>query len=57
MENTIAKNNETNPLQITAPEIKEIKQEDLETLFPQKESAKELPEKTAKISTGKQDWL
>ncbi len=55
--NTIAKSNETNPIQIAAPEIKEIKQEDFEKNFPQKASVKELPEQPAKVSTGKQDWL
>jgi Tat protein translocase TatB subunit len=57
IENTIAKNEETNPVQITAPEIKEIKQEDFEKNFPSKETEKKLPEQTAKISAGKQDWL
>jgi len=57
IENTIAKNEETKPIQIAAPEIKEIRQEDFENNYPPKETEKELPEKTAKISAGKQDWL
>jgi Tat protein translocase TatB subunit len=57
IDNTIAKSIETKPAQITAPEIKEVRQEDFEKIFPTEESEKDLAEKTAKASTGKQDWL
>jgi Tat protein translocase TatB subunit len=57
IENTIAKSNETVPMQIAAPEIKEVRQEDFEKIFQKKETEKELPEQTAKVQTGKQDWL
>ena len=57
IENTIAKSDETKPAQIAAPEIKEVKQEDFEKIFPNQEPEKELSEQTAKVSTGKQDWL
>ena len=57
IENTIAKNEEAKPNQIAAPEIKEIRQEDFEKNFPPQETEKRLPENTANISTGKQDWL
>ena len=57
IENTIAKTDDTKPAQIAAPEIKEIKQEDFERVFPTKEIEKEQLEQSAKASTGKQDWL
>ena len=56
-ENTIAKNDETIPAQIAAPEIKEVRQEDIEKIFSTQKSEKELPEQAANVSTGKQDWL
>ena len=57
IENTIAKGEETKPVQIAAPEIKEVRQEDFEKLFPEKETENKLPEQVAKVSRGKQDWL
>ena len=57
IENTIAKNDDPKPIQIAAPEIKEIKQEEFEKIFPAKETGTEQSEQTAKVSTGKQDWL
>lgn len=57
IENTIGKTNDTQPAQIAAPEIKEIRQEDFEKVFPAKEAEKESLEQSAKASTGKQDWL
>jgi Tat protein translocase TatB subunit len=57
IENTIAKTNETQPAEIAAPEIKEIKQEDFEKVFPTREVEKESIEQSAKASIGKQDWL
>ena len=57
IENTIAKTNNTQPAQIAAPEIKEIRQEDFEKVFPTKEIEKESLEQSAKATTGKQDWL
>lgn len=57
IENTIAKGGETKTNQIAAPEIKEIRQEDFENNFPLKEIKKELPEQTARVASGKQDWL
>lgn len=57
LENSIAKTNEASSVQIAAPEIKEIKQEDFEKLMPAKKNENELPEPTAKAVTGKQDWL
>lgn len=56
IENTIAKSAEINPGQIAAPEIKEIRQEDFENLQP-KETENKLIEPSAKVPTGKQDWL
>src|SRR5215204_5826800 len=57
IENTIAKTDETKPIQIAAPEIKEVRQEDLEKIFPAKNLESEPTEQAAKASTGKQDWL
>ena len=57
MENTIAKSVESKPAQIAAPEIKEIKQEDFEKVFPQKDMEEKAAEKPAKVGAGKQDWL
>lgn len=57
IENSIAKSDETKPQQITAPEIKEIRQEDFENNFQPKETEKEVIEQSVKISTGKRDWL
>ncbi len=57
IENTIAKSGETKTNQIAAPEIKEIRQEDFENNFQTKEPEKKQIESTAKVSTGKQDWL
>ena len=57
IDNTIAKGIVTKPMEIAAPEIKEIKQEDFEKIFPQKEPVKESQDQTAQASTGKQDWL
>jgi Tat protein translocase TatB subunit len=55
IENTIAKSNEVEPIQISAPEIKEIKQEDFEKMLSQKNN--DAPERAAKAVNGKQDWL
>ncbi len=55
--NTIAKGSDAEPIQIAAPEIKEIKQEDFDKIFPTKDPEKELTEQPEKVSTGKQDWL
>jgi Tat protein translocase TatB subunit len=55
IENTIAKSVDAKPNQIAAPEIKEIRQEDFEKILPPQ--ATEAAEQTAKVSTGKQDWL
>lgn len=57
IENTIAKRDETKPQQLTAPEIKEIRQEDFENNFQPKETENEPVEQSVKVSTGKQDWL
>jgi Tat protein translocase TatB subunit len=58
IENSIAKSDETRPVQIAAPEIKEIRQEDFEKIFPAKEKEEEaLSEQSARVSVGKQDWL
>jgi Tat protein translocase TatB subunit len=57
IEKTIAKEDETKPAQIAEPEIKEIKQEDFEKIFPPKDTEKDLAEQTSKVSTGKQNWL
>jgi len=57
IENSIAKSAETKPNQIAAPEIKEIRQEDFENNFQPKETEKKQIESSAKVSTGKQDWL
>ena len=57
VENTIAKNDEKTPAQIAAPEIKEVRQEDLEKIFTTKKTEDVAPEQTAKASIGKQDWL
>ena len=57
IENTIAKSAETNPNQLAAPEIKEIRQEDFENNFQTEKTEKRLIEPTSKVSTGKQDWL
>ena len=57
VENSIAKIDETKPHQITAPEIKEIRQEDFENNFQPKENENKIIEPSAKVSTGKQDWL
>jgi len=57
IDNTIAKNEETKPNQIAAPQIKEIRQEDFENNFQPKEVEKESIDSATKVSTGKQDWL
>jgi len=57
VENTIAKNDETNPAQITAPEIKEVKQEDIEKIFKTQKADEQQPDNREKVSIGKQDWL
>ena len=57
IENSIAKGNEKGQLQITEPEIKEVRQEDIEKLFSPQKVENEQTEKAAKASTGKQDWL
>jgi Tat protein translocase TatB subunit len=57
IENTIAKNNETELIQIAAPEVKEIKQEEFEKIFPAKPVEENLQKQTSKVATGKQDWL
>lgn len=56
-ENTIAKSVDSKPAQISAPEIKEIRQKDFEKVFPLKKSEENLTEKLEKVGTGKQDWL
>jgi Tat protein translocase TatB subunit len=61
-ENTAAQNNKTEPhrigaIEVSVPEIREIKQEDLEKIFPSKEAEGKVSEQTAKAATGKQDWL
>lgn len=55
--NTIQKESNEKPILISAPEIKEIKQEDFSKNFPAIESADKLHEKSAKAATGKQNWL
>jgi Tat protein translocase TatB subunit len=45
------------PILIASPEIKEIKQEDFEKIFPAKASEEKLAEQSARAATGKQDWL
>ena len=57
IENTIAKTDKTTTAQITAPEIKEVRQEDIEKIFPSEKSEDEQTEQAVKVSTGKQDWL
>lgn len=57
MENTIAKNGETKPYQIAAPEIKEIRKEDFENNIPTKDKENKLTEQVSRTTTGKQDWL
>lgn len=57
IENTIAKSDETRPNELAAPEIKEIRQEDFEKIFPPKESEREPAEQPEKVLSGKQDWL
>jgi len=57
IENTIAKNDEPSPNQISAPEIKEIRQEDFEKNFSTPKAEENLTEQAAKVSSGKQDWL
>ena len=57
IDNSIAKSDDPKPHQITAPEIKEIRQEDFENNFQPKDTEKKLIEQSAKVSTGKQDWL
>jgi Tat protein translocase TatB subunit len=57
VENTIAKNTEISPAQITAPEIKEIRQEAFEKMLAPKDKEEALPEAAMKSATGKQDWL
>lgn len=57
IENSIAKNIETNTYQIAAPEIKEIRQEDFENNIPTKETENKLPEPVSRTSSAKQDWL
>lgn len=56
-ENTIQKENNSKPLQVASPEIKEIKQEDFERLFPAKEPEERYSEQSVKAASGKQDWL
>jgi Tat protein translocase TatB subunit len=61
-ENTTAKNKETDPhrigaTEVSVPEIREIKQEDLEKIFPAKGEESKVSEQTAKAVTAKQDWL
>lgn len=56
-ENTIQKDNQPKSMLIASPEIKEIKQEDLEKIFPAKESKESFSEQNVKTATGKQDWL
>lgn len=56
-ENTIAKGEETISPQITAPEIKEVRQNDFEKMFPPKETIAAQSEQTERVTTGKQDWL
>lgn len=57
VENTISKSNDSKPIRIAAPEIKEIRQEDFEKAFPQKDSEEKAAEESVKVGTGKQDWL
>jgi sec-independent protein translocase protein TatB len=57
VENTIAKNEEKTPAQITAPEIKEVRQEDIDKIFSAKNSEEKQTEQIEKASIGKQDWL
>jgi len=57
IENTIAKTDERIPNQIAAPEIMEVRQEDIEKNFPMEKSENEQTEQAAKASNGKQDWL
>lgn len=56
-ENTIANTVQENPPQLTAPEIKEIRQEDFERNFPPKENPPIQKEEPEKALSGKQDWL
>ena len=57
IENTIAQKTGSKPAEVAAPEIKEIKQEDFERVFPPKALEERAAEKPAKVGTGKQDWL
>ncbi len=56
-ENTIQKDSKAKPILIASPEIKEIKQEDFEKLFPAKETEEKFSEQSVKAASGKQDWL
>jgi Tat protein translocase TatB subunit len=56
-EKTIEKSANGKSTLIASPEIKEIKQEDFERIFPAKETEEKASEQSAKAATGKQDWL
>lgn len=56
-DNSIAKKEETKSNQVELPEIKEVSQKDYEDNFQMLEREKNPEKQTAKILTGKQDWL
>ena len=56
-ENTIAKNEDMKPLQMNAPEIKEVGKEEFERNFAISSSESETIRKPQEISTDKQNWL
>ena len=56
-ENSIHKVNEAKTVSIASPEIKEIRQEDLEKMFPAVESESTTAEQSMQGANGKRDWL
>ena len=56
-ENMLQKDINAKSIVVASPEIKEIKQEDFEKIFPGKETEEKLAEQSAKAANGKQDWL
>ncbi len=57
LENSIAKNDDAEKTKLVVPEIREINQADFEQNFPKTETENNTGNKTAKVLTGKQDWL
>ena len=57
IENSIAKNNEMKPLQVNAPEIKELGKEEFEKNFTPSESEKEIKRLSPEVLSDKQNWL